>query len=261
MVNLTPGYYVIVETQPAGFFTLYDGDETNDLDSLVTNNSPTDDVIPVTVEPQEIDADNNFVEVPTPGSVNGYVFDDLDDDNTPDAGEGIPGVTISVFTDTNLNGVADPGGFVASDTTGGDGFFAIGNLVPGHYVLIETQPAGFNSIADYDLTNDNDAVPNTNTTNDTIPFTIANAEIDADNYFVDAEVTCTNVVTNTNDDGPGSLRFVIACAQPGDTITFDTALLNQVIHLTSTLINIDKNIYIHSSLVPRIMIKFSMPLL
>jgi hypothetical protein len=34
----------------------------------------------------------------------------------------------------------------------------------------------------------------------------------------------SNVVTNLNDDGPGSLRQVIAAAKPGDTIMFDTSV-------------------------------------
>jgi len=260
MVNLVPGQYVIVETQPSGYYSLSDGDATNDNDSTVVNNSPNDDVIPVTVEPQEIDADNNFTEVPSPGIVNGYVFEDIDNDNFPDAGEGLPGVILTVYTDTDQNGVADANGFVNTDTTSNAGFYAIGDLAPGHYVVFEAQPPNYTSESDFDATNDNDAVPNTNMMNDTIPFTITNAETDADNYFIDVEVpACSGIVTNINDSGPGSLRFAIDCAEPGDTITFDPSLLNQVIHLTSTKIVISKNIYIHSSLVPRIMIYSDVP--
>lgn len=40
-------------------------------------------------------------------------------------------------------------------------------------------------------------------------------------------------VTTTNDNGAGSLRDVIAAAQPGDTIRFDASLANQTITLTS----------------------------
>ena len=52
----------------------------------------------------------------------------------------------------------------------------------------------------------------------------------------------SNLVTNTNDSGPGSLRDVIACAQDGAMITFAPALANQVILLTSGEIMINKNI-------------------
>jgi hypothetical protein len=40
------------------------------------------------------------------------------------------------------------------------------------------------------------------------------------------------VVTNTNDSGPGSLRYDIAAANPGDTITFAPSLAGQTITLT-----------------------------
>jgi hypothetical protein len=41
------------------------------------------------------------------------------------------------------------------------------------------------------------------------------------------------VVTNTNDSGPGSLRYDIDAANPGDTITFASSLDGQTITLTS----------------------------
>jgi hypothetical protein len=73
-------------------------------------------------------------------------------------------------------------------------------------------------------------------------------------------VACSNVVTNTDDDGNGSLRYVIDCAESGDTITFDPGLWNQTIYLTSARIIIDKDLHIHSSLTtPRIMIYSDIP--
>lgn len=128
------------------------------------------------------------------------------------------------------------------------------NVPPGNYVIIESQPAGYQSVIDIDASNDGDVVPNTNTLNDTIPVTIANGETDANNYFIES-IACSQVVTNIDDDGPGSLRYVIDCSSPGDTITFHASLHGQVIHLISDPIIIDKNIYIHSDLTaPRIMI-------
>src|SRR5204863_6602648 len=43
----------------------------------------------------------------------------------------------------------------------------------------------------------------------------------------------TLIVTNTNDNGPGSLRQALADAVDGDTIQFDPALNGQTITLTS----------------------------
>jgi hypothetical protein len=235
-----------------------DLDETNDQDTIVASN-PNDEIIPVTVEPLEVDADNVFVESPSPGMISGSVFQDNDGDQVPDAGEGISGVTINLYKDDNTDGKADPGGFVSSVVTNSDGFYSLTNVTPANYVIAEVQPAGYISVIDFDPSADGDVVPNTNTMNDTIPVTVSNSENDANNYFLDL-VACTNVVTNINDGGYGSLRYVIECADPGDTITFAASLWNQTIHLTSTRITINKDLHIHSSLnTPRIMIYSDVP--
>ncbi|MBL0102100.1 MAG: hypothetical protein IPP49_20385 [Saprospiraceae bacterium] len=62
-----------------------------------------------------------------------------------------------------------------------------------------------------------------------------------------AAITCVlknPLVTNTNDDGPGSLREAIACAPTGTTLTIDNSLTGQFIDLTSTTIVLNKNINI-----------------
>ncbi|MEM9481169.1 MAG: right-handed parallel beta-helix repeat-containing protein [Verrucomicrobiota bacterium] len=57
----------------------------------------------------------------------------------------------------------------------------------------------------------------------------------------------TRVVTNTNESGAGSLRQTIADADPGDTITFDSALSGGTIDLTGAQLTIDKNLTIDAS--------------
>jgi hypothetical protein len=255
MASVPPGQYVLVETQPAGYLSIQDLDETNDHDTLVYFD-PNDNIIPVTVEPQEVDADNVFVEHPSPGLITGSVFQDFDGDQVPDAGEGLAGVVISLYTDTNTDGVADANGFVNDTVTNDVGYYTLINVTPGNYVITETQPANYTSVIDIDVTNDADVVPNSDQHNDIIPLTVANGETDATNYFIETEeFPCTQVVTNTNDDGSGSLRYVIECSPPGATITFHPNLQNQIIHLTSDRITIDKDLHIHSSLnTPRIMV-------
>jgi len=54
----------------------------------------------------------------------------------------------------------------------------------------------------------------------------------------------TLVVTNTADNGAGSLRAAIAAATEGETIQFDAALNGQTIGLTGGALAIDKNITI-----------------
>jgi len=53
---------------------------------------------------------------------------------------------------------------------------------------------------------------------------------------------CPTMVTSTADSGSGSLRDAIACAANGATITFDAALADQTITLTSGEIVIKKNL-------------------
>jgi hypothetical protein len=59
-------------------------------------------------------------------------------------------------------------------------------------------------------------------------------------------------VTNTNDNGPGSLRSAIAQANSGDTIKFASNLQNQKIILTSGELIINKNLTIDGRDAPSI---------
>jgi hypothetical protein len=257
MVGLIPGQYSIVETQPAGYTSVMDLDETNDNDTVVYFNL-NDNIIPATLEPSEIDADNVFIETPSPGTITGSVFQDLDNDMLPDNGEGIFGVIISVYHDVDSNGVADQNGFIDSTVTSAIGWFEFGGLSIGHYVLEETQPDGYTSVIDIDFSEDDDAADNSNPTDDIIPVTIRISETDAENFFIEAQA-CGQMVTNTNDSGPGSLRYVINCASENDTITFSPFLQNQTIHINSARIEIDSNIFIHSDLMPRVHIISDVP--
>ena len=253
MATITPGYYVIIETQPANYFSLYDEDESEDYDSL-SNLIPNDNIIPVTVEPTEIDSNNVFVEISSPTIISGYVFEDFDNNQAPAPIEGIQGVTIQLHTDNDQNGVADPAGLVGTTTTNGQGFYTFGGYAIGNYVLVELQPAGYNNIQDVDPSNDADVVPNTNMTDDIIPVTLTNAENDANNYFLEFSI-CSKIVTTVLDNVPGSLRYMIDCAGNGDTITFHAGLVNQTLHLNAGRIEINKDLHIFSSISPPLMIQ------
>ena len=69
-------------------------------------------------------------------------------------------------------------------------------------------------------------------------------------YFINStgtfnlSIKSANIVSNSNDSGGGSLREVIACAEPGSTITFDPATDNNPIQLTSGQITINKDLTI-----------------
>lgn len=250
MASVTPGNYVIVEMQPSGWISIDDGDPTPDND-IVSNIDSLDNLIPVTLITSEIDQLNYFIEAPIPGTISGSVFVDFDGDEIPDPEEGLSNVTISLFHDANTNGIADDNIPVYSVLTLANGSYSIPNVPVGHYVLAETQPAGYASVKDFDASNDADVVPNTNMLNDTIPVSITNGEVDSHNYFIDSE-TCGLIVTTLADSGPGSFRYAIDCAEDGDTISFHANLEGDTIVINSERIVINKNITIYSVITPRI---------
>ncbi len=84
-------------------------------------------------------------------------------------------------------------------------------------------------------------------------------------YGMPVPITCSNIdcgtcnllVTATGDSGTGTLRDVLACASNGDTITFATSLAGSTILISSSRLVINKNVYIRSSLSPRVKINSS----
>lgn len=73
-----------------------------------------------------------------------------------------------------------------------------------------------------------------------------------------SSVTClfkNPLVTNVNDSGAGSLRQAIDCIASGDTITFSSAMTGQYIDLTSTTLEIGKNVNIYRSPTTKIKVR------
>ena len=250
MASLTPGNYVIIQSQPSGWDSYNDNDDTPDND-IVDNIDSLDNLIPVTLTPLEVDQSNNFVESAIHGLISGHVFVDTDEDQYPDEDEGLSDIIISLFLDVNTDGIADDNVPIETQVTLADGSYVFPSVPVGHYVIAESQPAGYVSVMDIDISNDGDFVPNSNTMNDTIPVTITNGEIDADNLFIDAD-SCGLIVTNTNDSGAGSLRQAIECAASGDTILFHASLAGSSILINSSRILIDKDVIFYSTLSPQV---------
>lgn len=57
---------------------------------------------------------------------------------------------------------------------------------------------------------------------------------------------CSTVVTTSADTGPGSLRAVMACAEPTSTITFDMGVSGQTISLALPAIMVNKEINLYA---------------
>ena len=225
--GLTPGNYVVVETQPSGYLTVTDGDSTGAGDD-VANASTTDNRVPVGLTAGETDNGNDFVEE-QPGTISGSVLADTNNDNTGDTG--ISGVTVTLFTDPNGDGNPADGAQVGSPfTTPANGAYSFTNLAPGTYVVVETQPAGYNTVTDVDSTTPGDDVANSSTTDNRIPVTINAAESDTGNDFIEEQpgIISGFVLADTNNDNTGdtgisgvTLTLVDSSGNPvdGDTVT------------------------------------------
>ncbi|MEP6646658.1 MAG: hypothetical protein ABJC12_06185 [Saprospiraceae bacterium] len=66
---------------------------------------------------------------------------------------------------------------------------------------------------------------------------------------------CNLLVSNTGDSGIGSLRDAISCASPGDTIIFHPSLAGTTILVNTSKLILNKNLFIRSSITPRVKIK------
>lgn len=63
--------------------------------------------------------------------------------------------------------------------------------------------------------------------------------------FYAQNIDCSLVCSSTDDFMPGSLRYVVDCARDGDTISFSSLLAGDTIHLTSSLLVLDKELTIY----------------
>jgi hypothetical protein len=262
-VNVATGHYVLRQaTQPGGYLNLFDGDISPDGD-LVPNTNSANDTIPVTLTPNKNDLGNNFIETAQAGSITGSVFEDMDGDLELDSGEGIPGVTVELYLDVDIDGLPDDTIPLLTVITNVQGIYGFLPVDQGNYVIVEVQPIDYSNVMDIGsfATGDANDPSNTDPTDDMIPVAIAPGEADQNNRFIEdfgALPDCTLLVENTNDDDIGSLRYNIECAQDGDTIRFASNLAGDTIMLTTDMIMIDKNLVILSELAPRVNVSSEM---
>ncbi|MEN6405779.1 MAG: SdrD B-like domain-containing protein [Thermoguttaceae bacterium] len=119
--NLADGTYQVVETQRSQYADVRATTE----DGMV---STVNDIRAITVDSQD-SVNNNFVE--TQFSIDGHVYYDADGDGRFDAGEGIAGVTVTLYNAKN-----EP---IASHTTttADDGYYKFDDLGPDTYRVVE----------------------------------------------------------------------------------------------------------------------------
>ncbi len=146
-----------------------------------------------------------------PGSITGSVLADTNNDNSGDAP--ISGVTLTLVDSSGnpIDGIPNIAGVQPVTTTSAvNGSYTFGNLPPGTYGVVETQPVGYNSVSDKDGGNPNEIRP--------IAVTAGN----------------TNTANNFIEEQPGSLSGTVRVDTDGDG-DGDVTLSGVVIHLLDNL--------------------------
>jgi serine-aspartate repeat-containing protein C/D/E len=129
-VDVAPGEYTIVESQPADFF---DGlDSIGNIRGQTTGQIAADDALRVSLRQGDIGQEYNFGELAA-ASLFGIVHVDLDGDCWFDSTElGIEGVQVELYDDS--------GELIATATTDSSGTYRFTNLTAGSYTVREVQP-------------------------------------------------------------------------------------------------------------------------
>jgi len=179
--SLNPGMYIVKETNlPSHPVDVSDYDTMTDSDPD-DNDFTVDNEIKVTLNPDEADEGNDFVDAEQ-AAISGTVKNNF--------GVPLSGVEI-VLQDTN-------GNIMDSTTTRLDGSYEF-EVAPGDYVVVETNPTEYpENISDHDNTNDGDSMDDDRTVDNKIEVSIGFGEIDDGNDFVDydprGDVPCGGVV-------------------------------------------------------------------
>ncbi len=131
----------------------------------------------------------------TLASICGENFVDLSGDGSGDTSVN---TTVALFNDTNNDGLADGAtddpnlsGTQAYTITTVDGSYCFTNLPPGSYVVVQSQPVGYNTVTDLDSKTDSPTStpdqPNGSTTDNRIAVTVVSGESDEGNDFIEAQ--------------------------------------------------------------------------
>ncbi len=208
--NVAPGDYVVVETQPSGFPTSDD-----DTSTLIADG--TDDWVDVSLAAGEDATGNDFLnDGGTLYALSGSVFVDTgNDDSLNGSGEDpLGGVSITLYADANGDGLADAGDTdLGTATTLPDGSYRFEGLVPGDYVVVETDPTGASSDDDVQ------GAP----TDNTVAATITNADSTGNDFLDDNVIPASiagAVYNDTADDN--ALNGAGETPIPGVTVTLFT---------------------------------------
>ena len=121
------------------------------------------------------------------------------------------------------------------------GTYSFTGLVPGNYVVVQTQPNGYLTVTDGDTTDASDDLANPSTTDNSIPVTVVAGETDSGNDFIEElPAAIGNLVWNDannnglRDPGEGPLSGVLVelLTGTGTLISSDTTDLDGLYSFT-----------------------------
>jgi phosphatidate phosphatase APP1 len=158
-------YVVIVDTAtlPGGSGTnTHDLDGNNDSETFVTiDPTATDGSDTVS------DADFGYYFATAPPAISGYVWEDVDrgHEATQEAGDVVRvGVTVTLYSDTNGDGVLDGGDTpVTSTTTDGTGYYSFAGPYTGDYLVVVDDTTGDMNGTSWNPSYDSDGLATTST--------------------------------------------------------------------------------------------------
>jgi protocatechuate 3,4-dioxygenase beta subunit len=153
--HLPPGTYTVTENQPAGYVSTGSTAASTDGSEVVDKEN-----VRVVLQSGWNASEVNFLDYDpsTWVTASGKVIDDHNHDGLAGATErGLEGVSVALYTDPNGDGDPSDGKLVETVLTDASGTFSFAKVPPGTYVIVETDPANFDSTADSVGENDNRA--------------------------------------------------------------------------------------------------------
>lgn len=136
-INVAPGNYVVIETDPSGYSS------TGDVVGANDNEIPVDVTAADSSNNDFLDATTNLL-----GQISGNVYNDVNDSSTINGGDApIAGVTVSLWPDDGSGNADMSGGTpIATVVTAPDGSYLFDEVPAGDYVIVESDPSGFTSV-------------------------------------------------------------------------------------------------------------------
>jgi len=141
-MNLAPGSYKLMFSQPAGYiFTTKDNGAEN-IDSDVDPATGMTDIFTLALSEMNPDWDAGLM---PDIEISGNAWIDQDGDGVMDSAEApLPGTTVELM-DENCNPILDINGMPITATVDADGNYTFDCLEPGNYTVQFNQPPGFNN--------------------------------------------------------------------------------------------------------------------